>query len=672
MVSYLDDRRNLFPDLTLLFFIRQYEALTGRLSVLVEMRIVTLLCVLFAWLVLTTQEFDANDYKLHLLIDPEEADVDIVAVHGLDGHWKSSWTADNGVFWLRDLLPLELPRARIFSFGHNSRTRGSSTPLTQDISHHGKDLVSSLSNERYLTGTESRPIIFIGHSLGGLVIKSALLESDRASVGHLERHKSTKISTGAVLYLATPHQGGEGVSLAQIVTRVYSVFSHTNAKLLAQIAPGSDWLQDLQSRYNSISHHFETTFFYETRETSLPLLGKLLLVPKFSAVVPGARDAEDVSMPADHISIVKYSGPDDPNFQRVVERLRVATRHIENRVRRNWDYWNKHREMEACRELNDWRIRDVRARATHGDGVQPTFSHNPNPEEFRVGLVVNQVRNRLFVGRKTVLSYIDRVLTSSSLDRDMNFMRVIVLYGTGGVGKTQIALQYAHQSRSKYDAVFWVDGSNHETAIQSVTRCLTAVRNHYESQIGVARDHPRLRKIARVLEDAIHLRDSPSYSRNPSAELAETQGRLIQTFVDWLSLRENTRWLVIIDNADDPESFDFRDVLPKSCPGSVIITSRRSDLSIMWETVEIPTMMEEEALDLLESSSKLSFPLGSEVWGDARELVNTLGYLPLAIVQAGSFIAVQRPENPIASYLKLLDEHPDIALSYKTAKTSWD
>lgn len=106
-------------------------------------------------------------------------------------------------FWLEDLLPFEFPKARVFSFGHDSRTRGGDNPLTQDISDHGKDLVRVLSEERHLSNSESRPLIFIGHSLGGLVIKSALLYSDMARVGHLERYKSIKTSTGGVLFLAT-------------------------------------------------------------------------------------------------------------------------------------------------------------------------------------------------------------------------------------------------------------------------------------------------------------------------------------------------------------------------------------------------------------------------------------------------------------------------------------
>lgn len=145
---------------------------------------------------------------LHLLVDPENPSVEcvesardkifpntcesIIAVHGLDGHWNRSWTADNGVFWLKDLLPQLLPTARIFSFSHDSRTKWGDIPLTLDISDHGKDLVSeltivrqlshvsnlspSLMNSNCILKTEKVPIILIGHSLGGLIIKSVRKE----------------------------------------------------------------------------------------------------------------------------------------------------------------------------------------------------------------------------------------------------------------------------------------------------------------------------------------------------------------------------------------------------------------------------------------------------------------------------------------------------------------
>lgn len=98
-----------------------------------------------------------------------------------------------------------------------------------------------------------------------------------ARVGHLEDQKAVKLSTYAVLFLGTPHQGGQGVSIAQAITKVMSVISHTNSKLLGRMKPNSDWLIELQTRYNAISQDFKTVYYYETREMPVPGLGHLLV-----------------------------------------------------------------------------------------------------------------------------------------------------------------------------------------------------------------------------------------------------------------------------------------------------------------------------------------------------------------------------------------------------------
>lgn len=98
-----------------------------------------------------------------------------------------------------------------------------------------------------------------------------------ARTGHLEDQKSMKLSTYAVLFLGTPHQGGQGIELAQVLTKVLSAFSHTNERLLKRMKPNSDWLMDLQKRYNAISQDFKTVFFYETLKMPVPLLGRLLV-----------------------------------------------------------------------------------------------------------------------------------------------------------------------------------------------------------------------------------------------------------------------------------------------------------------------------------------------------------------------------------------------------------
>jgi hypothetical protein len=112
----------------------------------------------------------------------------IVAVHGLDGKRDKSWTAKNNVNWLRDLLPADIPQARIFSWGYEAKTHGTFSIKSQTIYDHARSLVSDLCREGRLTEvrkayvgivhklndlqTRRRPIIFVAHSLGGLVVKS--------------------------------------------------------------------------------------------------------------------------------------------------------------------------------------------------------------------------------------------------------------------------------------------------------------------------------------------------------------------------------------------------------------------------------------------------------------------------------------------------------------------
>jgi len=76
----------------------------------------------------------------------------IVAVHGLNGHREKTWTADNGVHWLRDLLPEDLPNARVLCWGYDANTHSNSRVSCQYLYDHAKSLVSDLCLERGLSG----------------------------------------------------------------------------------------------------------------------------------------------------------------------------------------------------------------------------------------------------------------------------------------------------------------------------------------------------------------------------------------------------------------------------------------------------------------------------------------------------------------------------------------
>jgi hypothetical protein len=103
--------------------------------------------------------------------------VDIVAVHGLNGHFEKTWEAKTlsgqKVNWVKDFLPQQMPYARIMSFGYNSTVLFSKTAA--DIGTYAEQLLEDLISYRGLL--MRRPIIFICHSLGGIVVKKVCVTS---------------------------------------------------------------------------------------------------------------------------------------------------------------------------------------------------------------------------------------------------------------------------------------------------------------------------------------------------------------------------------------------------------------------------------------------------------------------------------------------------------------
>ncbi|VUC20827.1 unnamed protein product [Clonostachys rosea] len=98
--------------------------------------------------------------------------VDIISVHGLEGHATNTWTCSspNARVWLRDFLPRDIPNARVMSFGYESHVRSKSVAEIEDTA---RQLLNGLKSKRETENACSRPLIFIAHSLGGLVVKKA-------------------------------------------------------------------------------------------------------------------------------------------------------------------------------------------------------------------------------------------------------------------------------------------------------------------------------------------------------------------------------------------------------------------------------------------------------------------------------------------------------------------
>ncbi|KAF8510236.1 hypothetical protein BU17DRAFT_55578, partial [Hysterangium stoloniferum] len=95
----------------------------------------------------------------------------IVAIHGLDGHREALWTAGNGSLWLCDFLPRGVPSARILTYGYDTYIQSMAGSSTQTLDGHAESFLAHLASFRQISDTTKWLIIFIAHSLGGIILK---------------------------------------------------------------------------------------------------------------------------------------------------------------------------------------------------------------------------------------------------------------------------------------------------------------------------------------------------------------------------------------------------------------------------------------------------------------------------------------------------------------------
>ncbi|KAK3639588.1 hypothetical protein LTR56_012373 [Elasticomyces elasticus] len=132
------------------------------------------------------------------LSDPVNAEVDVVAVTGLAGHALGSFRSADGTFvWLRDVLPSDVPEARVLTYGYDTALVKNQSK--ESLYHFASAFLDRLDSFRRATSTQRRPVCFLGHSLGGVVLKEALTISDLANRSRRDCMRNLD-DCGAALY----------------------------------------------------------------------------------------------------------------------------------------------------------------------------------------------------------------------------------------------------------------------------------------------------------------------------------------------------------------------------------------------------------------------------------------------------------------------------------------
>ncbi|KAM0255815.1 hypothetical protein ACHAQJ_005402 [Trichoderma viride] len=358
------------------------------------------------------------------VIHVSQPEIDVVAVHGLNfkgnpNHARATWHSQ-GAVWIRDFLPQKLRRpCRVMLFAYNSSPAKAAAGMRLD--EHARMLLGCLKDKR--KDAPQRPIIFLCHSLGGIVVKSALVEGTLDPV-----YRSIVKSTRLLVFFATPHLGGNYSGIGDIAAKI------VRAGLRA---PSNDLLDGLKSGSRDVIRRFEQArhlpdnclviSFYETEN-----YGRLgLIVEKESAVMNLSEDREkQVALKANHSKVCKFSTVEscEPVIELIVSQFETAL------------------ELQRAME--------------------------PGPEN--VYWMVTKYPNELFTGRDEIVQRILDAVGPATGDSEI-LQKRFVITGIGGQGKSEICLNVAGKLRNKFWGVFWVDVASEATAAMGFTKIARAL-----------------------------------------------------------------------------------------------------------------------------------------------------------------------------------------------------
>jgi hypothetical protein len=198
---------------------------------------------------------------------------------------------------------------------------------------------------------------------------------------------------------------------------------------------------------------------------------------------------------------------------------------------------------------------------------------------------VPYARNRYFTGRESLITHVTPGLATG---------RPVILYGDGGVGKSAVAVEYAHRHRRDYRLVWWIRAGTRETAFADYV----------------------------ALAEALNLPVAPR----------EDHEALVSAVHDWLS--NNPDWLLLFDNARDRAG--LAEIIPSARTGHVIATSRSRQWDASVEALEVKSWSREDSIAYLLARTD----------ENDREAANSIADaycdMPLALEQATAYVEQEK------------------------------
>ncbi|KAH8807181.1 hypothetical protein F5884DRAFT_338992 [Xylogone sp. PMI_703] len=558
---------------------------------------------------------------LHTPTDLDSIDIDICAVHGLNGNAFDTWMA-NAKMWLRDILPHDEPfqNSRIMTFGYNS-TLVDKRGINDRFEDFSKTLVDLLSIHRNSERERSRPLVFICHSMGGLVARSAMVR-----LINLPRSvRNLKASQCGFLFLATPHHGSPQANVESIFV---AMGKYVGVK--------ENFIKDLRifpARYEDDIEAFQK--FAETGE-SVPMF---CFAEQLTTVVAG-RQREIVPegsagfwltqavklQGTDHHTICKFDFRSDMYIQ-VRDRLKtLRSKLLQSSITASAG------QLVATTPISPplTTLTPQPGPANLHFSGQPLLTAPsyplPSTRKWYLGKGLPSASSML--GRNELLrNVLQKVETTKR----------IFLTGMGGIGKTEMLLQAALDLRNER-SIFFIRARNMEeldNIFYEMAECIG-----HDTLVGRYEYH--------LLPDIWR-----NYGKTAR----------IEAFKEWLGIEKNEEAIVFLDDMDglaeyegDPSALE---ALPRDAK-TVLISTRDPSLSkwsnLATEEIRLAPMHRAEIKDLLWRELRKTSGLRPSQ-PELEEIANIVHGHPLSTICTASFIQQlsTSSDHPVRDFLNLIN-----------------
>ncbi|KAK7710083.1 hypothetical protein SLS63_013049 [Diaporthe eres] len=209
---------------------------------------------------------------------------------------------------------------RIFTYGYNAefmKAGGRSSTSTLDFAKNLLyDMKFFIDNAATDLGIGKLPIIFVAHSMGGLIVKEAYIQG-----GIDPQYQDLIRNVIAVLFLATPHRGS---NFAETLNRILSVsFVSAPKEFVNDMVKNSTTLQRINETFRHVVKGLDIVSLYETRPTRIGFDGNRIMVVEKDSSILGYPGEISKGLDADHHTVCKYGDREDPNYVTVRNFIRT-------------------------------------------------------------------------------------------------------------------------------------------------------------------------------------------------------------------------------------------------------------------------------------------------------------------------------------------------------------